>query len=75
MPNSHCASTVVASATICNFSFFAEVSRPIIADCLRKWMEGARLNEQERSIVDRALANNRFELIREVFSQEGVDAR
>lgn len=42
-------------------------SRVVIADCVRKWAEGAALDERERSIVDEALAHNRFEMIQEVF--------
>ncbi|KQS95349.1 hypothetical protein [Rhizobium sp. Leaf386] len=46
----------------------------VIADCVRKWMAGASLNEQERQVVDKALAENRFELAMEVFREVG-DAR
>ncbi len=46
----------------------------VIADCIRKWMAGAGLNEQERQVVDKALAENRFELAMEVF-REVSDAR
>ncbi|MCV9960780.1 hypothetical protein OIU34_02610 [Pararhizobium sp. BT-229] len=50
--------------------------RQVIVDCLRKWMAGAGLNEQERYVVDQALIENRFELIREFFGQpENADGR
>ncbi len=44
-------------------------SRLVIVDCLRKWMAGASLNEQERQVIDEALAKNRFELAMEVFRE------
>ncbi|QIO64818.1 hypothetical protein [Rhizobium leguminosarum] len=42
-------------------------SRPVVADCIRKWATGAALTERERDLVDEAIFRNRLQMIEAVF--------
>ena len=43
------------------------ISKADVADCIRKWAAGTALDERERAVVDRALVQNRVDVIQQVF--------
>jgi hypothetical protein len=47
-------------------------SNLVVADCIRKWSNGAALTERERTVVDQALSQNRIEMIQAIFHDAEV---
>lgn len=47
-------------------------TRAVVIDCIRRWAEGAALDERERAMMDSALALNRLDMIQAVFAEREV---